>query len=364
MTISRHEAGAVVAGQKAGGQFAALSRTEADGGALAVLERPALPSDVVERLNDGYDESEDLASIRSFLNDHDEELGVDFELVYVDRDERLFGETIDTYLRGEQDDIYADELDDIYYDPRQDAATNRAQELAEELGLEWEELTQEAQDTFSNHIFENDTSDPLPQLVNNTPPQLMRAPIASNITAGMREWAEREFVDHEALTFGGHDDTEELRAKYLTDQLKRAGFNPDTMTAEDREEIMSLVTEGPDTWHEGVRLDVIWYGDIAEAALQNGGRSKTLTFGGAPMFSRENPEGKARVVLLDVENGSGYDVALSQPLTVTVDQKNYARLDSGGSSYGYGWDDTAGVYKPAYSVGVHATTPESQENTA
>lgn len=343
----------MVAGQRTGGQFKEHERAAAaPPGLTQAADSPTLPDDLVARLNDGYDERDDLQTLRTFLNSNFDDLGIDYDLVYVDYDESLSNRMIGMYLRGEQSDIYAEQLDELYYEQRQDAAANRAQELAEQLELEWEELTQEAQDVMSDHIFENDTSEPLPALVRNTHPQLMRAPIKSNVTAGLGDWAESAGVDRDKLLSGHHEDAAELRAKYIAEQLKLAGFDPDTMTDEDRDEIMSLATEGPYDWHEGVTLDVIWYGDIADGAMGNGGSPRKLTFGGAPVHSRENPDGKARVVLLDRWNGSGYDVALSQPLTVTVDNRNAPRLDSDEDSGDYGWDDTAGVYKPAYSVSV------------
>ena len=360
MTISRHEAGAVVAGQKAGGQFAATHRTQSDGTALATLERPSLPGELVSELNDGSSAYDDLVELRRFLGDHQDEFDVDYDLIYVDYDDRLRDEQIDSFLSGDHQAI-DEQLDDVFYDARDEAAQSRATQIAEQLGLEWDDLSVEAQDELREFVEQCDTSEPLPQLAKNTPPQLMRAPIHDDITAGMRSWAEHEGVDPQMLAFGDFDEAAGLRVKYLTERLKTAGFNPDTMTDEDRAEIVSLATEGPYNWHEGVRLDVIWYGDIEDAAVPRDGTPKQLTLGGPPAFSRENAAGKARVVLLDTMNASGYDAALSQPLTVTVTEDRPARLDSGGSSSGYGWDDAAGVYKPAYSVDVKTTTFETED---
>lgn len=360
MTISRHEAGAVVAGQKAGGQFAQVSKSQADGAALAVVERPSLPDELVSELNDGSSAYDDLVELRRFLGENQDEFDVDYDLIFVDYDDRLRDEQIDSFLSGDHQAI-DEHLDDLFYDARDEAAQSRATQIAERLGLEWDDLSVEAQDEMREFVEGCDTSEPLPQLAKNTPPQLMRAPIHDDITAGMRSWAEREGVDHQMLAFGDFEEAAGLRVKYLTEQLQTAGFNPDMMTDEDRTEIVSLATEGPYNWHEGVRLDVIWYGHIEDAAVPRDGTPKHLRFGGSPAFSRENATGKVRVVLLDTMNGSGYDAALSQPLTVTVTEDRPARLDSGGNSHGYGWDDAAGVYKPAYSVDVNATSLETED---
>jgi hypothetical protein len=56
---------------------------------------------------------------------------------------------------------------------------------------------------------------------------------------------------------------------------------------------MTLVTEGPNHWHEGVTFDVIWYGDIEDVNI-NEDNGRTVEFQGA------------HVVLLDTFNKRRY----------------------------------------------------------
>ncbi|AZZ55008.1 hypothetical protein C5E08_03230 [Rathayibacter iranicus] len=41
----------------------------------------------------------------------------------------------------------------------------------------------------------------------------------------------------------------------------------DTSTPEVRARATEFVAGGPQTWHEGVTLDVIWCGDVSDAAM-------------------------------------------------------------------------------------------------
>lgn len=84
-----------------------------------------------------------------------------------------------------------------------------------------------------------------------------------------------------------------------------------------------------------------------------------LTYSDAPdAIGRQLNFTGAHIVLLDTAQGSGMDTLIPGPMTVSVSPGAPAHLDQAlpGSDERYGWDDTAGVHKPAY-------TPESLDSS-
>ena len=291
---------------------------------------------------------------------------IDRELIFVDRDERLSPEDIDAYLSGDRDEELYTKTLDSYTDRRWERSEELAREMLTDMGVQQiHSVDHSVLDEVSEIIRDYDTSDPIPQLVRNTPPQLMRAPLgAHDLTdsAVMDAWLQQNEYGYtlDDVLYDSSENYAEARTDYLAHYL-RAEAGISELSEEDAEALRDLATEGPWQWHEGVRLDAIWYGDIQDAAIPSTGTpTKTLTFGGAPAHSRENQDGKVSIVLLDTVNGSGYDAQLGQPVTIHLTDQRPAMLDSGGSSHGYGWDDSAGVYKPAYGVSVAVTSADAE----
>ncbi|TDP89588.1 hypothetical protein EDF62_3341 [Leucobacter luti] len=344
-----------------GGSFASHDRAPTDGPALSEPEKSTIPNqEVINFLGDGCDDNEfsdeelwDVASNWAQSN-------TSSDLIFIDYDDQLFDEQIDTYLAGDVDGELDDELQELFFEHRRTAAEEQVNEMLEEWGADPIDVDDTVKDRLREIVEEHDTSDPQEGLAKNTHSQLMRAPLSQGaLLDHATEWErenERGYTSAQ-LYDGNADKAIEAREDYLLRHLGEIGVDTSQFTAEDRAQVRSLATEGPHYWHEGVRLDAIWYGDIRDArASSDPEQGRTIRIGGAPLGSRENQTGKSSIVLLDTVNGSGYDAQLSVPLTVTLDSDRPAHLDSGGSAGRYGWDDTAGVHKPYYDVDVNDMT--------
>ncbi|MHA3724198.1 hypothetical protein ACXR2T_10000 [Leucobacter sp. HY1910] len=328
---------------------------------------PALPQlspSQLEKLNDGEDvdtnawgEEDAEASVFNVVRAHVEAKSKwERELTYIDASDQLNSDQIDAYLADDTDDLT--EIEEQYYESTCDASERMAKEILEELGVEdADTVDDDLIRELGEIVREHDESDIISDLARNTPPQLMRAPVSQEDFGDpdeLRRWMASDEnlygYTRDELYNGSDERSADAREAYLTGYLRRAGVSVDAFTVEDKENIRTLATDGPYYWHEGVRLDVIWHGDIRDASATEEGR--TIRLGGAPEHTRENPAGRTHLVLLDSVNGAGMDASISTPVTVTLTQDRGAHLDSGGTAYGYGWDDTAGVVKSAYGVGV------------
>ncbi|MBC9927354.1 hypothetical protein [Leucobacter sp. cx-169] len=352
MSTQRQAAGAVKAGDKIGGQFATLERPTAFAPSISD-ETPTLSDEARERLSEGEwdDELEaELTAVATAVAKA--EVGGGYDLEFVDYDDHLNEEQIDAFLLGDPECDLQNEISDVFSETRYNSTRREAQELLDGLGIDYIDVDGDALEAVQEVVENHNTSDPVRDLAKNTPSQLMRTQLGADFMDNQTAWR-----DEHGPLYDGHDDAVyPSRAAYITDHLQKAGVDTASFTVEDRENISLLATDGPYNWHEGVRLDVIWYGDIRDAQLpvpQHDGdkQERKVMFGGKPYGSRDST-GQARIVLLDPMNGSGYEVPLSTPITTSLSKDRPAHLDSGGSTHGYGWDDAAGVYKPAYAVEV------------
>lgn len=308
---NRHQAGAPAS---QGGRFAAENRGEAAGSLTATMT----PGDTL------------LANLIESLKPWET------DLVFVNYDDQLTHEQIDQYLSGDEESLN-DSLDEWTSDARYERAVEIAKEHSGALGIDWDDLDPADQDAARSAIYDRDTSDPAAALARNTPKALLRAPLdsVSDVASDLGIDTDSFFIPQ--LWTGRTFDVAEGRRRILNQILGQHGVN--TAAPGVAEAVAELLSEGPDTWHEGVTLDVIWYGDIADATVigPQGAAPAEITFT------------KPHIVLLDPMNGSGHDVELPDMLIKHVTPSDPAHLDSASHRHGYGWDDTAGVYMPAYA---------------
>ncbi|MDJ0459919.1 hypothetical protein PUN71_022180 [Arthrobacter sp. NQ7] len=162
-------------------------------------------------------------------------------------------------------------------------------------------LDPDEQDEARFAVYERDESDPLKDLLRNTHSQLLRTSLGRPVER-LKEsrWTSGQRLDEDGFA-ARHDAVANL--------LTEAGVEVDAPGV--REAIEQLVTEGPYDWHEGVQLDVLWYGDVADAVPSTrsdndpeAGKEKVLEFA------------KPHVLLIDKWNGQGYDTVLPAPLKI------------------------------------------------
>ncbi|MET4144129.1 hypothetical protein [Arthrobacter sp. UYCo732] len=274
-------------------------------------------------------------------------------LRFVDYDDRLTQEQMSMILAGQWVDAEND-VDDNFADNAYEEATTTARteidEAVEEgrFDREWDDLDPDEQDEARRAVEERDDSDPIKDLLRNTPDQLLR----TSLGRPAERLSEPRWSSGHRLDDGGFA----ARHSAVSGLLKDSGMDVDS--PEVRDAIDELVNEGPYDWHEGVQLDVLWYGGIDDAV---------------PTPRTESPETEGRkvldfakphVLLIDKWNGSGHDVVVPAAMKRTLTRVGYdeeeapqtgrAYLDS--DAGGYGWDSVAGVYKPAYKDGAPSAT--------
>lgn len=318
-------------GIPAGGQFAATSHAEPDLALAAAGGATGKPS-----------AGDVIAANQSPVR-----------LRFVNYDDRLTREQMSMILSGQWNDAEND-VDENFSDNAYEEATTTARteiNQAVEDGLfdrEWDELDPDEQDEARRAVEERDDSDPVKDLLRNTPDQLLRTSLGQ--PAG--RLSEPRWASGHQLDDGGF----EARHTAVCGLLQESGM--DTGTPEVQEAVNELISEGPWDWHEGVQLDLIWYGGIEDAV---------------PTPRLESPEAegqkvlefaKPHILLIDKWNGSGHDVVVPAAMKRTLirvgreeseaPQTGRAYLDA--DAGGYGWDDVCGLHKPAYKDGAPAAT--------
>ncbi|WIE81195.1 hypothetical protein [Curtobacterium sp. MCSS17_016] len=325
MTIDAAGRGHNPAGTPGGGQFNGHNRPDASGN-VALTVPPSAPT------------VENLTELIKGLDAHAVP-----DLTYVAYDDQLNEEQVQAYLAGDDDTLY-DSTSDWISEQSHDSAETFLREFCQEHGADYDmDFDADEQMTLREAVYDKDTSDPVKQLIQNTPDQLMRAPLISDAGSLLNpdedgHWPEG--VDPR-FDYGGHsyEAIQVPRVRALEEALRSHGV---TITPEVTTAVEEIVNNGPSNWHEAVDLDVITYSDIRDLqASPTDGVSlapgRKLTFTGA------------EVVLIDRMNGSGYSARIPGTLTTTITADRPAFLDSPrNSDRGYGWDDVAGVYKPAF----------------
>jgi hypothetical protein len=282
----------------------------------------------------------------------------EYDLIYVAYDDQLTEAQMNDYLAGDFQAV-EESVDDAFLEHRYERLDELAQEACDKHDVDFNFLSDEDQERIKEAIAEKDSSDPVADLARNTHAQLMRAPLAADIYHLLTE------DEKNTLAYPSNDGYEEQQAGRAT-VLARILEQSDVDVADPtvKEAIDDLVQNGPDTWHEGVSLDVIWYGDVKDAAAASWSNNLPVAVDGRNLHFTG-----ARIVLLDSWNGSGMDVELPGALNVRVTPEQPAVLDSSPATNGYGWDDVAGVSKDAYRpakmwTSWQATEPEPEAAAA
>lgn len=306
-------------GIPAGGQFAAAAHSEAD----ITIDAPT-----------SYATAADVMATRS---EH-------AELIYIHYDEELTKDQISSILAGDWGTA-----EDSVVEACQDYVHLRSREEAEELvnaaynagtfHCEWDELDDDEQDEAAERIRENDKSDPIPQLLRNTPDQLMRTRLG---------------VPSERLTVPG---------AWLGSNLDEAGsaarrtaimgilndHGADVLAPGVSEAIEELIDNGPWNWHEGVRLELIFTAGVEDMAA-------TPREGGEEVQRKQLTFTSPRLLLIDAVNGCGHEVSIPTTVTKVLDQPEAdstevpveGRVSLDKDAGGYSWDDVAGVVTGYY----------------
>ena len=259
--------------------------------------------------------TESLGAVEAMI----EEAKTPTTLIYPSYDDQFSERQIGLYLAGDIGGL-EDDIDDAFFDMWYGALEERVDEIIGDADVD-----DDARDEINDWVRDADDSDISGQLARNTHSQLMRA------TLGTPQDLAEEIGIGGNTTFNAlHPGAEKARSVVLIEALRRYGVEATP------EMVEPLSTEGPQFWHEAVTLDVIWYGDIRDAALPDEDATRAVQFTGA------------HVLLLDSMNGSGYEIEVPGQITVPLTHDSPAFLDSAQSGGHYGWDDTAGVHKPAY----------------
>lgn len=229
-------------------------------------------------------------------------------------------------------------LYDAYDDARYMGAKVQLDELLEDLQREdddiYETFSSEDEDEAIWALQDRDDFNPVLELIRKSQPMLLRHSIASS------DWL-KDLPAGAAYDIGQSDtELNEPRRQVLTKALDQAGFDVDSDAA--REAINELVENGPATWHDGVRLDIIWNSKPGEVELYS-------SPGGARSVRIASPS----VLLIDQINGSGHDVTIPTKdpsgLSVTMTKENPARVDAIDHA---SWGEIAGVIPSAYASEV------------
>lgn len=297
-------------GVPTGGQFAATNHAES----TVSLEVP--PDGPVD------------AAINAVRNGDEK-----FDLIFVDRDDKLSDSDMGLYLAGEFSEL-DESIWESYADHRYDHLEEDMRKAFEEAGIDESELNDEQRDAMREVISDKDTSDPLPDLLRNSGDKLMRVSIAT---------------PEPGYQSGHTEGVGEARVARISELLTDKGM--DVTSPEAQEAIGELVDNGPWDWHEAVDLDVIYYADPRESTVWNGDAGEAC--------SRDLSFTDPHVLLIDRMNGSGHEVKIPGTVKVTATPDKPVRLDAAKDN-GYGWDDVAGVYHSGYRCEPESTWVEPE----
>lgn len=266
--------------------------------------------------------------------------GERIELGYLGYDDYHHEDYIDAQLSGDllQLDDLADH-DEIAWTETVEVRSFVDHEL-QQHGIDPDEATEEAlYDELMDAVTNSPAAVSLMELMEeNTPPQLMRM----------------EVSDGENLTDANEDAYYDDDAKVEVMKAKFAELGLDPNTEANAEAIETMVLNGPEYWHDGVSLDVIWSGKYTDAVPADSQKTLTLK---DPHF-----------VLIDSFNGSGWEGQAEGTIKRTIGMRGEgvelprsqrAYLDS--RAGGYGWQSIAGVTPSAYDTAV---TVEQADNEA
>lgn len=269
-------------------------------------------------------ETEVMSDFAVMLSDAIESLPEKTDLIFIDRDEALSDEQCAKMLGGERDSI----IEDFDFTESEDFAIDSYLENVFDEEEAEQFRNSEAFDQFVQECRERDASDPYSDLVSHTGRKLVRFYFRNQrgdrteLESGSWRWDDAR-IEREAKRLG-----------------EAAGLD----FAANREVLREVVREAS----YGGELCIIAYIEMQDAdkwvnyCLRNDRARVTLTF--------HDPQ----LLVLDSINGSGHDVKVKGEVKIRFRGKDLdptegvMALDAKNVGTGYGWDETAGLYKPAY----------------
>jgi hypothetical protein len=262
-----------------------------------------------------------------------------FTLVYIDRGDHLTDEQIAAYLADDFETL-DDSLDEWLWDAQRESADEILKDSLKEVqrhdgdGLvRWliagnhiaqyseeeneaikilqglDTLDVDGNDELRQLIEENDNSTVIEDLARNTNHVLFR----TTLIDGESGWTQ----DEEGI--------EEIATALVE-------LGKGTLTISDATDMARDLTQSWDTLHEGIDLDVVWYGDIKTARE---GNLKGLEFT------------RPWLLMIDRWNGSGETLRTYQGVHLFTTPGEITRLDA--KSAGYNWQTIAGAVESTYS---------------
>jgi len=263
-----------------------------------------------------------------------------YELTYVDYRSSLADnkEGMNAFLSGDGDALNEhvfEGWDDG--DNRYEGVKMAANDVLREHGYDWDDLEPDEQDELREAIEEKDTSDPLKDLLRNTPAQLVKYDI-DNAYEAVNEFCKDANGEVDTDKFynmmDGSNDNFDDRVAFVTDYLDKLGF--ETTTDDAKAAVNSLVANGNYNWHEGVQMGFTFRTDIDDVHVGEyfDGEEHTerdITFTEPVNFG-----------MIDRWNGSGFVEEFTPKrggVTFTATKEKPVELDGTG---GYGWDNIVG----------------------
>ncbi|XBH22944.1 hypothetical protein V5R04_06955 [Jonesiaceae bacterium BS-20] len=331
MTTQTYNPNRVAAGVTSGGQFTTGTRMEPQVSLTPSATEPK--SQVEETVDDVFTYSpdfEDTPENREALTAAVQDMYDDehHTAIYVGHDDKLTDEQISSIMRGDAQGASDNVFESWGHESQWDGNQEFLRTHLGSHGIDLDDLDDDAQDTLREIPENHDDSDIFADLARNTGDQLFVAPVIphmSNAPAATRS--------------GNNEEATQARVTYLTAELTRLGIDPNLDS--NRETIQELVENGPHDWHEGMRLEVLDYAPLTDAAPYDLDGEIYLP------DNRETVYTNPHVVLMDRENGSGHSGQLTGTLTHTSEARDrYTRVDLD-RTQGYSWENAAGII-PSY----------------
>lgn len=298
------------------------------------------------RLNNNSATQDDLAALKSALLNTLTK--VETDLIFIDYNDQLSNQQIDMLLAGDRDEVEEDLTMQWAGEQRFVRAKELAQEKTEELGISFDNLNYLQQLDLIDQIQSQDSSDPLSQLERNTGAVLLRHTV---VPASIWYDADPELLQQAHYSVYLHDESGPARVKIIEDALIKNGTLTGPLSQTDRNNLTLMVNNGPEYLHEAVSLDAIWYGPLSDVTLDCNKSDRTV-----------RAEAGINLVLIDTWNGSGFDVQIEAPVSMTFSQDNHAQLDVTYPGYG-SWDRIAGPAHSAYRTELTEAIKQEQLGT-
>lgn len=257
------------------------------------------------------------------------------DLVYLDYRDELNEEYFSQYLLGDIEEINEQIYCNWYADTRYQGLIHEIQHALAELNIDYNLIDDDLKQELSAIIEQFDNQDILEELVNRSGNQLLRKTLSPSKTLELWDGPNSEKV-HASVYLDGESGP--ARVEAIINYLIKENIVPE-ISEKNRDEITTMVNNGPEFLHEGVTLDLLWSGDPKEVALN-------MTQDSRKVKLRKNES--ITLLLIDSWNGSGYEATLTDvPVTFEITKESPVFLDHD-KAHGYGWDEIAGIVHSAY----------------